>query len=225
MSVSTIALYIINDQEWSCHVFEEMIDELPHEFHKKARRFRFWNDRQAFVLGKLLIKKILNDYTHLGLKDIQYTEYGKPFVLDEISFNISHSGKYVICLFSLTKNLLGIDIEKKDPRIKISDFEEVLIPKENYQLINSDNTIESFFDLWTIKEAGMKADGRGLNIPLREIRIDTQYIEIEKTKWYYRSLFIDKDYKCHLVVDSSEFDVSVKKVEVKELIKDKLLAH
>ncbi|CAM1358471.1 4'-phosphopantetheinyl transferase family protein [Tenacibaculum xiamenense] len=225
MCVSTVALYIINDREWPSHVFEEVIEELPHDFHEKARRFRFWNDRQAFVLGKLLIKKILNDYTNLGLKDVQYTKYGKPFVPDRISFNISHSGKYVICLFSLTKSLLGIDIEKIDSKINISDFKEVLTHQESLKIMNSKDQIEAFYEIWTIKEAGMKADGRGLNIPLKEIYIDSQYVEIETTKWYYRNLFIDKEYKCHLVIDCPEFNVSVKKVKREDLTRRKLLTY
>ncbi|WP_093669970.1 4'-phosphopantetheinyl transferase superfamily protein [Tenacibaculum sp. MAR_2009_124] len=195
------------------------------EFQEKARKFRFWSDRQAFVYGKLLINKILKEHTSLNLIDIQYNEYGKPFVYCDLSFNISHSGQYVICLFSLTRNSLGIDIEKIEPNINISDFKEVLTSGESLKIASSEDTLGTFYEIWTIKEAGMKADGRGLSIPLDQIEIDLESLKIGITKWYYRNLVIDKDYKCHLVIDSPDFNVTVQKVKKEDLTGHKLLVY
>ncbi len=223
MSVSTTVLYIRNDEEWSSPVFEGIMEELPHEFYEKANRFRFWNDRQAFILGKLLIKKVLEENTNLSLIDVKYSEYGKPYVEGELSFNISHSGKYVVCFYSLTRNSMGIDIEKKDSKINIRDFEEVLTNQESEKIKGSKDELNSFFEIWTMKEASMKADGRGLNIPLREIEIGPEYIDIEKTKWYYQRVLIHEDYKCHTVMDSSDFCVSIEELKLKNLMQKQSL--
>nr|WP_176829804.1 4'-phosphopantetheinyl transferase superfamily protein [Tenacibaculum sp. MAR_2009_124] len=128
-------------------------------------------------------------------------------------------------MFSLTRNSLGIDIEKIEPNINISDFKEVLTSGESLKIASSEDTLGTFYEIWTIKEAGMKADGRGLSIPLDQIEIDLESLKIGITKWYYRNLVIDKDYKCHLVIDSPDFNVTVQKVKKEDLTGHKLLVY
>lgn len=225
MSISTIALCVNNDIEWSETKLNNTMKVLPNKLIKKAKTFRFWNDRQAFILGKLLVKRVLEENSKFNLCDIQYNSYGKPYVKGDISFSVSHSGSYVICLFSLTTNSIGVDIEKIDSKINLNDFEGVLTTKESLRIKDSKSPKDTFYETWTIKEAGMKADGRGMNIPLNEIDISCESLKIEEKKWYHYPLDIEENYKCSLVVDSPEFFVCFNKINDEELMNYRFLAN
>ena len=103
---------------------EKLLEELPLNMHKKAIRYKFKEDAYNFIVGRLLLKKGLEE---LGMVDqlqhIAYRNSGKPYLKD-VFFNISHSGNLVVCALS-TKGVVGIDIEKtKDAASPRSDRED-----------------------------------------------------------------------------------------------------
>jgi 4'-phosphopantetheinyl transferase len=66
----------------------------------------------------------------------------------------------------------GIDIEQV--RIEISDqaiAERFFCARENewLQSLPADQRIQGFFRLWSVKESILKADGKGMSIPLSDI--------------------------------------------------------
>ena len=100
------------------------------------------------IVSSYLKKKYIGEY-HL-------TKFSKP-IRDDKYFNISHSGKFV--LLALADYPIGIDVEQiKDYKDEVAKF---VCSETEYKKIK-DN--ESFFRIWTSKEALAKADGRGLTI-------------------------------------------------------------
>ncbi|WP_051263725.1 4'-phosphopantetheinyl transferase family protein [Tenacibaculum ovolyticum] len=179
---------------WDC-----CLNLIPKHQHSKITKFYHWKDRQASLIGKLLLKKIAeNFFGKDAFLKIKYTKYQKPYLDEEFSFNISHSGEYVVFAYTLSKEPLGIDIEKIDSKIKIKDFHSVLTAVEKNKIYKSQTPICTFYDLWTIKEAVSKADGRGLHIPLTEIKINTDHIITNTDKWFYKNILITENYKCHI---------------------------
>lgn len=110
-------------------------------------------------LGKPVItKRIDPSFLHAcirGNDDYPRSHHGSTY--NNIHFNVSHSGDYV--LMSVADKPVGIDIEGIDYKIDpLRLGETVFSPSEN-ALINGD--IKNFFMLWTKKEALFKAEGTG----------------------------------------------------------------
>lgn len=163
------------------------------------RKYRRWQDQHAVLFGKLLLLEGLQQYGIMpeALHDIQTTEYGKPYLNNGIKFNISHSGKYVLC--ALTQDCeVGIDVEQVNRNININDFRTVFSDQEWVQIINSKDQIDTFYSYWTLKESVIKTDGRGLSAPVKETKISSDAVVLSNTKYFYKEINIDNKYKLYI---------------------------
>ena len=107
--------------------------------------------------------------------NIGRTIYGKPqlrFAKKSLNFNISHSENITV---GVTHCLpVGIDVEAKDRRTSLDDeylFYEFFKSKPEASRAFELNT---FIELWTIKEAVLKASGYGLWGGLKNISVKMQ---------------------------------------------------
>jgi 4'-phosphopantetheinyl transferase len=190
------------------HQYGELTKKIPSEMIERSLKFRKWNDAQTYLLGKYLLAEGLKKYG-LGnqiLKDIRYTEYGRPFLQLPvgIDFNISHSGKYVLCAIS-AGGKVGIDIEEIH-NIDIHDFADQLTAEELAWIDEAPDRSNEFFRIWTIKEAVIKADGRGLSIPLKEIVIGPE-VRVGDKVWKIHQLDMNPAYMAHIVVEKGSQDI------------------
>ena len=89
----------------------------------------------------------------LRLSNIDRNKYGKPFLKNDEtpSFNISHSGEYIACVFD--KNEIGIDIQK------IRQIPKNIVRK--YLKENDGDTIK-LIEEWTKYESYGKKMGAGI---------------------------------------------------------------
>ena len=124
--------------------------------------------------------------------------YGKPFFQNypDYHFNISHSGQYILC--ALDRTPVGIDIQTIKPH-RTAFLDRICSAEERNWLLERDDKPEYFALLWSLKESICKYSGRGLTLPISEIRVPLprdgeQHIRSEGV-WY--SLFQGKDwYAC-----------------------------
>ena len=76
---------------------EELLNLLPASLHARAIRYRMPQDAFNYVLGKLMLKRGLEEIgLDNDLEKIRFNKNEKP-ILDQVFFNISHSGNYVVC--------------------------------------------------------------------------------------------------------------------------------
>ena len=125
------------------------------------------------LIGKILTKRIVSSETLTPKKNVLIgkTKLGKPVIKkpsnSNLDISISHSGNYlVIGIFNSGK--IGVDIELlKDIDFRV--FRNCLSAGEEIY-INSGKKmkqkLENFYEIWTIKEAYLKALGIGLQKPL-----------------------------------------------------------
>ncbi|BAP58038.1 4'-phosphopantetheinyl transferase [Thioploca ingrica] len=186
--------------------------QLPMVLQQKMNRFRRWQDQQAFLFGKLLLQQALYfmGYPADSLYQLQYNEYNRPFLEQPVDFNISHAGDYVICAIT-TRGRVGIDIELIKP-INLEDFQHYLTPQEWQAIISSPVSYEVFYNYWTIKESVIKADGRGLSIPLRDIHFEAGMVRLDKHNWFIHPITVDPRYPCHCATNCAETHVQIKKI-------------
>ncbi len=146
------------------------------------------------------------------MKKFIYNEYGKPFVenFSDFHFNLSHSGEWVVCT---TANFnVGIDIEKGSEIEAFKLAHEFFSEEDFYDIsnMNSDEQINYFYDLWTLKESYIKTIGKGLYIPLnsfsikKESRTLISYKNIPKN-FYFKQYNIDSNYKLSACATRDEF--------------------
>ena len=99
-------------------------------------------------------------------------EHGKPFLSyrPSLHYNISHSGKYVVCI--LADQEVGIDVQIHC-RANYERMLRRMVPREQYLEILSDiNVKKKFFEQWVLREAYIKWTGEGLSRDMRTISMD-----------------------------------------------------
>ena len=115
---------------------------------EKASFNKYKNEttKKEKIVSTILKKKYIGEY-HLN-------DFGKP-ICDDKYFNISHSHGFVV--FVVDDVPVGIDIETIRPvKPSLNDY---VTNDEEKQYIDDE---ESFFEIWTNKEALVKADGCGI---------------------------------------------------------------
>ncbi|GGA82957.1 4'-phosphopantetheinyl transferase family protein [Puia dinghuensis] len=183
--------------------FHRLLGLLPAVLQPKILRYRRWEDAHANLLGKHLLRLALeNAAAAAGLDKLQYTPQDKPYIPGSPHFNISHSGNRVVCLLS-TKGRVGIDIESIHP-ISFGDFQTQFTPKEWAAIHNAPEPVTAFYRFWTAKESLIKADGRGLQIPLLKLDVsEAGPINLDGATWQLRPLAFFPGYAAHLAFEES----------------------
>ena len=102
---------------------------------------------------------------------------------------------------------LGVDIEKVSQDIDFKHFSKIMTPNQWRDIHASNNPKKTFFDYWTMKESIIKADGRGLSIPLLQIQENDGIVCYENKQWYVQHIEIDKDYSICLATDKSDIRI------------------
>ncbi|MEM6395437.1 MAG: 4'-phosphopantetheinyl transferase superfamily protein [Bacteroidota bacterium] len=190
--------YSYNEIQLSKEDFSNLLKGVPAGFIDKILRFRRWQDRQASLMGKLLLRKALLDHfgSDLLLGEMKLDNYQRPFIPFEGDFNISHTAGMVVCAFSLYDRI-GIDVEKHK-QVEIHEFRSVFTDEEWEILLKEENPQQMFFTLWTKKEAIMKADGRGFYLNPASFRGIGDQISVDGTLWEMAKLDLDDKFTAHL---------------------------
>jgi len=191
-------------------LIQKTLSEFPVDYQYRILSYRRWQEAQSSLLGRLLLRYGLQTYGYTNCQ-INYTKYKKPYFNNNpIRFNISHSGRIVICSITTWGNI-GIDIEKMKP-IDINDFRKQMTMFEWNTISNSENVRSAFYDYWTRKEAVIKANGKGLYIPLNSFNVISLKAVLENQPYFLKELEISENYKCHLAILGIETVNSTKKI-------------
>ena len=147
---------------------------------ERWRRFLFPGPKRRFALCRAALRREICD--RVGCRNGQLmfneSEHGKPFAVVDgrrvpISFNVTHSGQHGLIAFGSTKRL-GIDIEERTANRHIELLSETVFgPNERRELgsVAGQRKIELFFNLWTVKEALVKALGVGMSLDTSEFEV------------------------------------------------------
>lgn len=211
---------------------EKLLSMISMEKRHRISRYHKQEDALRTLVGDILARYLLCKRLKIKNRELRFgtNKYGKPFLINNanIQYNISHSGKWVVC--SVDYHSVGIDIEKIQP-VDIS-IAERFFSKEEVKNLMSRCVAEReayFYDLWTLKESYIKAIGKGLSIPLDSftVRIAGDNITLcsanEPDNYYFRQYPIDKDYKMAVCSRQNEFPDMVNFINIDELYEEILL--
>ncbi len=208
--------YCISSERLDDTLYSYFLNKTPPVYQEGIAKFKKWEDRQHRVLGKMLLVKGLEmlGLTGYSLNQLKYTNLKRPYWNGSIDFNISHSGRYVVCVIS-TIAKIGVDVEEiKD--ISIIDFTNEFSAEEMKSFLSSDDSLHSFYSLWTKKEAFLKAIGIGLHVPLNKVHVIDNKICWEDREWFLKKLNLDKNYCAHLCANAVDCIVKIHEINLHE---------
>lgn len=207
-------LYSVIDGALSPRRWDSLMTLVPPEQGRRIERFMQWRDRHAALFGRLLLREGLMGLGFPGdcLKNLQATAFGRPFLPGVIDFNISHSHDWALCALAETGRV-GIDVEHHRD-IDLEDFHDQMTPSQIQTIASASDRRGAFFDLWTMKESVVKADGRGLSIPLAGIEAADGIAVADGRRWAVRRLEAAAGYSCHLATDQAAPLPSLTRIEL-----------
>lgn len=157
--------------ELSSVMIEKLASTLSKDEINRANRFRFQQHRDRFIAGRGILRQLLANYLQLqsDLVIFEYSSRGKPQLTsslnqDSLQFNVSHSQDLALYGFNYQR-IIGVDLEYIKDNINYKQLAKRFFTIQELKLINSYSASEQktiFFQLWTAKEAYLKATGDGL---------------------------------------------------------------
>jgi 4'-phosphopantetheinyl transferase len=137
-----------------------------------------WQWRWTRELGDLPPRRWLAAYAGVPAEQLAIVRgvHGKPYLAtphDDLVFSWSHSGDRALLAVARGIAELGIDIERSRPRSRVLELaKRFFAPSEAVAIGSLPETdrLAAFLDLWTAKEAVLKAHGHGLSYGLHRVR-------------------------------------------------------
>jgi 4'-phosphopantetheinyl transferase len=205
---------------------QRLAQALPAEDRVRAGSYRYARDRRRFIVARAYLRTILGLYVDEEPDTLHfvYGPYGKPALSSpdagRLHFSVSRS--HNLALYAIAYNReVGVDIERLHP-LRDLDMDDIarycFSPHEQitWRDLPAGKKHQAFFNLWTRKEAYMKAVGIGLLRPLDQIDVTTApqtptFLRADSAepdaagRWSIESLRPRRNYAAALVVEGSHW--------------------
>jgi 4'-phosphopantetheinyl transferase len=170
----------------SPEVLRELSRNLAPDEMARAAKFRFELHRNRYIAGRGILRRILARYTSIDPAELafDYSSNGKPTLRmaaalrtapgsAPLHFNLAHSED--LAAFAITSaGPVGVDVEQvrqlKDMDHLVARFFSAR-ENERFQQLAAINKPSAFFNLWTRKEALLKATGAGIAGGLNNVEV------------------------------------------------------
>ena len=155
-------------------------ESLAADERQRAARFRFELHQHRFIAARGWMREVLSRYLNSAPGDLEfcYGPYGKPSLAApsqgrNIHFNLAHAEG--LGLLAITyQGAVGIDVE----RVRVLKDAEELVERffstteaSAFRKISDSEWPQAFFNLWTRKEAWLKATGEGIGNSLHRVEV------------------------------------------------------
>ena len=199
-------LYLAATDEWTRgDRLEAALALLSPEELSRFERFRVDAPARAFATGRALARRVLSLYAEVAPRDwrLEPDEHGRPRItgpsLDPaLELNLSHNDRLVICLMT-GGAACGVDVESLARPVDALRIAEHSFGEEETRDLREREGADRqrrFFAYWTLKEAYLKARGRGIEMRMdsvvfslaREGRIDVELaarVEDQPDRWQF----------------------------------------
>jgi 4'-phosphopantetheinyl transferase len=160
----------LRDDEWG---------SLSADERARAERFKFDAPRIRLVRCRRALRFILSQWLDVAPSSLifEYGEHGKPELISPCgipSFNVSHSHDWAMVAVTATGQL-GVDVERCDPRMTWPGLARRFFSAREVNdlfALPAEQQLAAFYQIWTGKEAFIKAIGRGLSFPLGSFSVE-----------------------------------------------------
>ncbi len=160
-------------------VVAEARSDLAREECDEAEAIHLQPRRDDFVRQRAVLRRLLSGYTGRSPKGLRFTRSatGKPSLIERrppLEFNLSHSGAHTLIGVSGGRSI-GVDVQIVRRGVRCLDLaRRFFSPTERtyVESLSPQKVERAFFDLWTLKEAWLKATGAGISGGLDRFSID-----------------------------------------------------
>lgn len=200
---------------------DEFLGCLSGDERERSRGIKRDIARDRYVISRGLLRQTLAEYVACAPAELQFAVglHGKPFLSGhELYFNLSHSGDSLLLAVS-DLQAIGVDIETVRDRDNLPGIAERSFSAAElayWQALPEAERVSAFFRLWTIKEAFVKAVGRGIALGLASCEVDVAGFRgfscipqeyAPAVAWSVRELELAASAKAALVAPNSEFAI------------------
>ena len=184
-------------------ITQGLLAMLSAEERAKADRFAFAHDRDCFVAAHALLRATLSDYFARPPQDWTFVTnaWGKPRIdandgSARLCFNLSHTRGHVAVALALDREV-GVDVERVALMRADAQVARQLFAPAEFAAFQEEPEAEredAFFDVWTLKEAYIKAVGLGVALPLKDFAFTRDPLRISfaptlddtPSRWLFR---------------------------------------
>lgn len=182
--------------------YRQMLD--PVEL-ARLDRLRFASDRHLFLVSHALLRCVLGRTLGCEPESLEFERgvHGKPQLSYQcpasapLAFNLSHSGGQAVVAVHAGAAAIGVDIESHRPGRRFDALAQRYFSAAEVVALRAlpyEARRERFYDLWTLKEAYLKARGTGLQLPLGDFGFSFQgntvlfsaKPELDQAPWHWR---------------------------------------
>ena len=180
--------------------------------HARADRLKRPEERRRSLEAYCAVRRILALQLGVdpGYLEFDATDTGKPFLAkpaQDLQFNLSHSGRHSLIAVAKDRSI-GVDIEMMRP---MSDLLGVALghcdgPRGRLlRQLSAGQMHSSFFELWTRKEALLKAIGQGFLIDPREVEVGIgparSYVNFDARIWTVETLAVGANARAAVAIE------------------------
>ncbi|ABW28911.1 4'-phosphopantetheinyl transferase family protein [Acaryochloris marina] len=155
-------------------------DLLSRDEQQRAQRFVRSQDQDKYVQVRGTLRCLLGQYLQIPGHTLRfdYGDYGKPQLVSScnslnLQFNVSHS--HELALIAITQaTAVGIDIEQMNPQARYINISQRFFSVAEHEILLQqpvEQQCHTFFQLWTRKEACVKAMGGSIAHVLDQINV------------------------------------------------------
>ena len=176
----------------------------PNE-HKRLGAFVFEKDRHEYLLTRALERATLAHTLDVPPSALRFrrTELGRPELVpaSDVEFNLTNTSRLVACAVTRGR-CLGVDAEPLDRADQVLALASTVFTKQEQADLATMPPAERrrwAVQLWTMKEAYIKARGLGLSLPVEQIELRRSVdgrttlsfhadIDDDPARWSFRTL-------------------------------------
>ena len=173
--------------------------QLSQEEQQRAERFVRDDDRRSYIISHFELRRLLAQELGCAVDEIVFNtnDHGKPALknFSGLHFNLSHSGD---CAFiALCDQEIGVDIEHHSDKSDLLAIAKRFFTEDEYLYVcNQEDRLVSFYTIWTLKEAYVKALGRGIAYGLNNFTVVSAGLSIVESVdgWCLRQFDVVANY-------------------------------
>jgi phosphopantetheine--protein transferase-like protein len=206
--LNTPVLIVLKTDQVGSEEFALMEGSLSEQEMAKSRRFRFPRDRKSYIVVHGFLRLMVGKYLGLSpeILAFNYSLKGKPSISGysrKIFFNLSHSSGVSVLAFD-PDHEIGVDIEKIDEGFEYLPIVQHFFSKGEKQYIqrSEEDGVKRFYEIWTRKEAYLKAVGKGIT---KELHVEVLKEKMkgntasengpEQMDLLFRTMIVENDFR------------------------------
>ncbi|MCK9412000.1 MAG: 4'-phosphopantetheinyl transferase superfamily protein [Prolixibacteraceae bacterium] len=155
-------------------------------------RIRSSIQRKTWISCHVTLRIMLGNWLGMNPSDVEICKnrFGRPFLANSnLFFSLSHTNSSYLLGFSFAGKI-GVDIEELSEEDDLNELIEYAFSKEEADFCKNGNLHDRFLEIWTFKEAFLKATGVGLVNELKSVNVAGKLNNLPDSMKFKQSTFV-----------------------------------